>query len=55
MKEQRKWKTLAIDEVIKEKLDKVMIMMGDKLTYSDIISTLIESYTESVRKKNQRI
>lgn len=53
--EKKKYRTLAIDEVLKTKLDRVMIMMGEKMTYSDIISTLIDTYTESVTKNNETI
>lgn len=53
--EKKKFKTLAIDETLKQKLNQVMIMMGEKMTYSEVISQLIDSYTAKVQKTNEEI
>jgi hypothetical protein len=53
--EKKKYRTLAIDEVLKTRLDRVMIMMGERLTYSEIISILIDTYTSGIEKNNETI
>ena len=53
--EKKKYRTLAIDEVLKTRLDRVMIMMGERLTYSEIISILVDTYTAGIEKNNETI